>query len=92
VASAIRLSLHKGHFMKLVATKDITYGTRHMQAGEPFKASDVDGAVILATGQAIIATRADKKRQERKVSAPAAEPEATPRRTRRRNQDPSAAD
>ena len=84
--------------MKLVATKGITYGTRHMQAGEPFKASDVDGAVMLATGDARLRTRADKKPQgtgavePAPAPAPAAEPEATPRRTRRRNQDPSAAD
>jgi hypothetical protein len=79
--------------MKLQATKALTYGTRMMQAGDLFKASDVDGAVMLANGQARVAPRGAKEVQPKAAEPPAApapaeqavQPEAAPRRTGRRN-------
>ena len=41
--------------MKLIATKKMTYATRHLVAGDPFEASDRDARVLIGIRKAKVA-------------------------------------
>lgn len=42
--------------MKLIALKKMTYSTRHLVAGDPFDAKDMDARILVGTKKAMAAT------------------------------------
>jgi hypothetical protein len=56
--------------MKLIATKKMTYATRHLVAGDPFEAKDRDARILIGIRKAKAAAAKTSQRTKTTVAAP----------------------
>lgn len=54
----------------MIATRDMTYATRQLRAGEPFEASRIDGRVLTALGRARLVEAKEEPENTPKKAAP----------------------